>query len=155
MRLLVMTVGAASVLAAALATGAPGGTSARLTICGQVRHGPASDWLLAAAVARQLGVSRHVSGTTWTVLAEGAPCKVAMKDTPALLRVWAKASGTTRLVPAPKGWICGRVGQTTGGKGSPGGACTRGSTDFVFIESGPYSTAQIKRFASTGNLPLK
>ena len=155
MRLLVITVGAASVLAAALATGAPAGTSAQLTVCGQVRHGPTGDWLLGAAVARHLGVSRHVSGTTWTVLAEGAPCGFAMKSTPALLRVWAKASGTTRLVPGPKGWICGRVGGTAAGKGSPGGACTKGGTDFVFIESGPYSIAQIKGFAATGNLPLR
>ena len=68
-----------------------------------------------------------------------------MKDTPALLRLWAKASGT-RLAPGPKGWICGRVGGT--GKGSPGGACTKGGTDFAFIESGPYSIAQIKVVAS-------
>jgi hypothetical protein len=150
MRLLVMTVGAASVLAAAPVAGAAGGTSAQVTICGQVKHGPASDWMLSAAVARQLGVSRHVSGTTWTVLAEGAPCKIAMKDTPALLRLWAKASATARLVPSPKGWVCGRVG----GKESPGGACTKGGTNFFFIESGQYSIAQIKRFAATGNLPL-
>jgi hypothetical protein len=154
MRLLVMTAAAATVLAATLAAGAPGGTSAQLTICGQVKHGPAADWLLGASVARALGVPRHVAGTTWTVLAEGTPCKVAMKNTPALLRLWAKASGTTRLA-GPKGWICGKVGGAGGGKGSPGGACTKGSADFVFIESGPYSIAQIKRFAATGSLPLR
>ena len=152
MRLLVITVGAATVLAATLAAGAPGGTSAQLTICGQVKHGPAADWQLSPNVARALGVSRHVAGTTWTVLAEGAPCKVAMKDTPALLRLWAKASAT-RLAPGPTGWICGRVGGT--GKGSPGGACTKGGTDFAFIESGPYSIAQIKRLAATGSLPVR
>jgi len=152
MRLLVITVGAATVLAATLAAGAPGGTSAQLTICGQVKHGPAADWQLNASVARALGVSRHVAGTTWTVLAEGAPCAVAMKDTPALLRLWAKTSGT-RLAPGPKGWVCGRVGGT--GKASPGGACTKGGTDFAFIESGPYSIAQIKRLAATGSLPVR
>jgi hypothetical protein len=151
MRLLVITVGAATVLAATLAAGAPGGTSAQLTICGQVKHGPAADWQLNANVARALGVSRHVAGTTWTVLAEGTPCKVAMKDTPALLRLWAKASAT-RLAPGPTGWTCGRVG---GGGGSPGGVCTKGGTDFAFIESGPYSIAQIKRLAATGSLPVR
>jgi hypothetical protein len=155
MRLLVTTVGAATVLAATLAAGAPGGTSAQFTICGQVKHGPRADWQLNASVARALGVSQHVAGTTWTVLAEGAPCTVAMKDTPALLRLWAKAPGKARLAPGPKGWICGRIGGTAAGKGSPGGACTKGSTDFAFIESGPYSITQIKRLAATGSLPLR
>jgi hypothetical protein len=155
MRLLVMTVGAAIMLAATLAAGAPGGTSAQFTICGQVKHGPAADWQLSASVARGLGVSRHVAGTTWTVLAEGVPCNVALKDTPALLRLWAKASGNARLAPGPIGWICGRIGGTAAGKGSPGGACAKGRTDFAFIESGPYSIAQIKRLAATGSLPLR
>jgi hypothetical protein len=154
MRLLVMTVGAAAVLAATLAAGAPAGTSAQFTICGQVKHGPAAEWQLSASVARGLGVSQRVAGTTWTVVAEGAPCKVAMKDTPALLRLWRKASGKARLAPGPLGWICGRIGGTAG-KGSPGGACAKGSTDFAFIESGPYSIAQIKRLAATGSLPLR
>jgi hypothetical protein len=154
MRLLVITIGAATVLAATLAVGAQGGTSAQLTICGQVRHGPAGDWLLSPKVAQALGVSRHVAGTTWTVLAEGASCRVAMKDTPALLRVWAKSSGTTRLA-GPSGWACGRVGGAAAGKGSPGGVCTKGRTDFAFIESGRYSLAQIKRLAATGSLPLR
>ena len=154
MRLLVMTVGAATVVAATLAAGAAGGTSAQFTICGQVKHGPAADWLLSANVASALGVSRHVAGTTWTVLAERVPCTVAMKDTPALLRIWAKASGSARLA-GPSGWTCGRVGGTAGGKGSPGGVCTKGGTDFAFIESGAYSLAQIKRLAATGSLPLR
>ena len=41
MRLLVMTVGAATVLAATLAAGAPGGTSAQFTICGLLGSGVA------------------------------------------------------------------------------------------------------------------
>jgi hypothetical protein len=152
MRLLVISLCAAAALAATLAGGAPGGTSAQLTICGQVKHGPAADWLLNANVASALGVSRHVAGTTWTVLAERSPCAVAMKDTPALLRLWAKASGT-RLAPAPKGWTCGRIGGTE--KRSPGGVCTKGGTDFAFIESGSYSIAQLKRLAATGSLPVR
>jgi len=152
MRLLVITIGAATALAATVAAGAPGATSAQFTICGQVKHGPAADWLLSPKVASALRVSRHVAGTTWTVLAERVPCTVAMKDTPALLRLWAKTSGT-RLAPGPKGWVCGRVGGT--GKASPGGACTKGGADFAFIESGPYSIAQIKRLAATGSLPVR
>ena len=154
MRLLVITIGAATVLAATVAAGAPGATSAQFTICGQVKHGPAADWLLSPKVASALRVSRHVAGTTWTVLAERVPCTVAMKDTPALLRIWAKASGSARLA-GPSGWTCGRVGGTAGGKGSPGGVCAKGSTDFAFIESGAYSLAQIKQLAATGNLPLR
>jgi hypothetical protein len=153
MRLLVITIGAATVLAATLALGAQGGTSAQLTVCGQVKHGPAGDWLLNAKVAQALGISRHVAGTTWTVLAGRASCRVAMKDTPALLRVWAKSSGT-RLA-GPSGWACGRVGGAAAGKGSPGGVCTKGGTDFAFIESGRYSLAQVKRLAATGSLPLR
>ena len=107
MRLLVITIGAATVLAATVAAGAPGATSAQFTICGQVKHGPAADWLLSPKVASALRVSRHVAGTTWTVLAERVPCTVAMKDTPALLRLWAKASGTARLA-GPSGWIAPR-----------------------------------------------
>jgi hypothetical protein len=76
-----------------------------------------------------------------------------MKDTPALLRVWAKSSGT-RLA-GPSGWACGRVGGAAAGKGSPGGVCTKGGTDFAFIESGRYSLAQVKRLAATGSLPLR
>jgi hypothetical protein len=154
MRLLVMTVGAATVLAATLAAGAPGGTSAQFTVCGQVKHGPTGDWLLSPKVASALGVSRHVAGSTWTVLAEHVPCTVAMKDTPPLLRLWAKGSRTARLA-GPRGWTCGRVGGTGGGKGSPGGVCAKGSTDFAFIESGAYSLAQIKHLAATGSLPVR
>ena len=154
MRLLAMTVGATIVLAATLAAGAPAGTSAQFTLCGQVKHGPAADWLLTPSVASALRVSRHVAGTTWTVLAERVPCTVAMKNTPALLRLWAKASGSARLA-GPRGWTCGRVGGAAAGKGSPGGVCTKGGTDFAFIESGAYSLAQIKQLAATGNLPLR
>jgi hypothetical protein len=142
-------------VAAALGSQASAIPRANIAICGQIKHGPHDSWSFPAAVASALGVPPTVSGTTWTVIADASTlCGLALKSTPALLIQWAK---TTRgqIHSGIAGLVCaksiGYVG--SGGKGSPGGTCLKKGLAFSFIESGPYSLAQVKQLAATGKLP--
>ncbi len=153
-RSLVITLAVAAVFAA-LAAQTAATPHSTIAICGQIKNGPAGDWSFPPAVAKELGIPARVKGNTWTVLASRVPCGFAMTKTRPLLAQWVKATRGARLVPGLAGWVCakdkGYVG--FGGKGSPGGGCLKGNKLFSFIESGPYTLAQVKQLAATGKLP--
>lgn len=131
----------------------------RIRFCGQIRNGPANDWRIPRAAARQLGLPARFRGRTWTVYVRGgAPCAFAMRNTRVVLRLWprTKPGGLMRTGDRNlRGWICGKERTPTGGKGSPGGSCLYLGVGrrFHFIHLGPLTLAQVKRLAATGKLP--
>ena len=130
----------------------------RNTFCGQIRNGPANDWSIPRAAARQLGLPARFRGRTWTVIARDTPCGFAMRYTRVVLRLWSRTrpGGLMRSGdPALRGWICGKERTLTGGRGSPGGSCSYLGVGrrFSFTQLGSLSLAQIKRLAARGKLP--
>jgi hypothetical protein len=151
-----LTLVLAAAAAVALLAG-PGSASstAKLTVCGQIKNGPAHDWSFPRATANQLGIPTRVKGTTWTVIVDSVACAFAMKHTRTLLAEWPKATPGRRMTSGPSGWTCAKdVGFGSAGKGSPGGSCLKPPRSlFTFLGTGPYSLAQVKQLAATGQLP--
>lgn len=136
----------AGLLATALVigSGAQAWASARATqlspetrICGQIKHGPF------AKGAFPLD-GKIVTGTTWTVFADGgASCSFAMAKTRVLLKQWAKAKPGA-LKPGLTGWICSRAGSIIG-------ECFKPGKEIDFWMTGKYTLAQLKAFKVLGH----
>ena len=145
---------AVGILAATLTAGdmiglaASGIAPAATRVCGQM-PGPHASYL-----SRVSGIKS--AGTTWTVIATGVPCSIALAKTPGLLRKWAAAKLGASL--ALTGNTCLKMidtGYSGTGTGSGGFLCHRGAgrpttvfgpRTFTARETSPYTIAQIKAF---------
>jgi hypothetical protein len=164
---LVAAVAAALVGASALATPRTTATASdgmrtqaiQNKICGQIRNGPLTTWSFPPGASNTLGLPRTFKGREWTVFAgPGTTCAFAMKNTPALLRQWVRATEGNRIRPGLPGWLCAKQRAfPNGGRGSPGGGCVnlRARGNLAFWLFGPLTLAQIKRLAATGRLPTR
>lgn len=163
MRLLsiIVSVGAAALVAAHAANDAPAATDAsvqvKVQICGQIKNGPFNDWSMPRSAARQLGLPARLRGRTWTVLARGTSCSFALKSSRKVLRQWAKTEPGRLLIRdhGVRGYFCSKNRPPRGGRGHSGALCLylaigRG---FAFYQLGSLTLAQIKRFAAAGRLP--
>jgi hypothetical protein len=130
----------------AQAVAAPAAAPPNTRICGQIK-GPHAKYLSAVSGFRS-------QGTTWTIIVTGVDCKYATKQTPGLLKQWAKAKIGAALKLA--GESCIKMidhGYSGQGTASGGFMCRKGSSPpisvfdqktFAARETNPYTIAQIK-----------
>lgn len=146
--ILVLTV--VTALVAGLAGPAPAGPSGKTQICGQ-KKGPSTSW---SDSIPGIGTFKF-KGNTWTVFATDIRCPVALRATPPLLGQWSRAKVGDKLTL--KGWLCTKEkARGYSGKGVSSGSigCTNAKLAFIAIHMyAPYTLAQIKQVAATGELP--
>ena len=112
-------------------------------ICGQIKHGP-------YAAYRRAG--HRVRGTTWTVVAIDAPCRVSMRLAPQVLRWWAKAKlgATVSLNEGRRDWLVCRK-PDAGTLGFPAAGCGfvdpsySTHADIAILMTGKYTVAQVRK----------
>jgi hypothetical protein len=134
----------------ALTVPAAGSAAVRIQVCGQKR-GPSTSW---STSLPGIGTYRF-KGSTWTVFATGGPCASALAAAPGLLRQWPKTAIGKRLTL--KGWVCTKTRNTAySGKGSSSGGivcAARPAKSIDVLMLAPYTLAQIRQVAATGQLP--
>ena len=133
---------------ASQAVAAPAAAPPNTRICGQIK-GPHAKYLSVVSGLRS-------EGTTWTIIVTGVDCTYAKKQTPGLLKQWAKAKIGASLTLA--GASCIKMtdrGYSGQGTSSGGFMCHKGSSPptsifgqntFAARETNPYTVAQIKAF---------
>jgi hypothetical protein len=141
-------VAAALASAAVFALHAPAAAAPNTKICGQIK-GPHARYLSLVSGIKS-------DGSTWTIIATGVDCSYGKKQTPGLLKQWAKAKlgAPLRL----KGASCLKMvdaGYSGSGRSSGGFLCHLGAglpvsifgqKTFAARETAPYTVAQIKAF---------
>lgn len=138
-RLLVAIVVAAT---AVVATQAASAATPKTVICGQIKHGPN------ATYTNQ--ILKKQTGTTWTVFATGVPCAPALKSTPAILKLWAKAKIEDYFRSGA--FLCSKEDDGHGKSGSSGCSYSKGPalSSVELMMTGSYSVGQLKQMFYIG-----
>jgi len=137
MRIRLLTAIAAGALVAGVAAQAGSAARPRITICGQIKHGPQVTYTT-------LITRRRLSGSTWTVIATGVPCAKAMAAAPVILRWWrtARIKGSVQNIAGFE--LCNKESDNHGSSGSAG-CVYKGLANVELVMTGPVSIAQLKQ----------
>ena len=137
MRIRLLIAIALGAVVAGLAAQAGSAARPKITLCGQIKHGPQVTYTT-------LITRKRISGSTWTVFATGVPCAKAMAAAPVILRWW-----RTAKIEASSGHIAGFefCNKESDGRGSAGsaGCIYKGLANIELIMTGPYSISQLKQ----------